>query len=45
MPVGISPHNTAPTCYPLYLREPLRADPAPRKKVARVVPDRIMVHW
>jgi len=43
--VDISPRDTSPTTYPLYLREHLRADRAPMKTVERFVPSRLIVQW
>ena len=38
--VDISPRDTAPTSYPLYLRDHLRGHDAPEKRVTRFVPHR-----
>ncbi len=43
--VDISPRDTSPNRYPLYLRDHLRKDKAPIKKVMRFVPDRIISNW
>ncbi|MFC1451726.1 hypothetical protein ACFLSJ_00090 [Verrucomicrobiota bacterium] len=43
--VGISPRDTRPTSYPLYLRDHLRADEAPMRTVERFVADRIVTEW
>lgn len=43
--VDISPRDTAPTSYPLYLRDHLRSNDAPVKRVERFVPHRTIVHW
>ena len=43
--VDISPRDTAPTSYPLYLRDHMRAEKAPMKQVTRFVPNRIITVW
>jgi hypothetical protein len=43
--VDISPRDTSPTSYPLYLRDHLRADQAPMKHVTRFVADRVVADW
>jgi len=43
--VDVSPRDTSPTSYPLYLRDHLRADQAPMKEVTRFVPERIIANW
>jgi hypothetical protein len=43
--VEVSPRDTSPTTYPLYLRDHLRAGPAPRKRVGRFVAERMMQRW
>ena len=43
--VDISPRDTDPRAYPLYLRDHLRKDKAPLKTVERFRSDRIVTHW
>jgi len=43
--VDISPRDEAPTSYPLYLRDHLRGDTAPLRKVTRFVPATIIRRW
>ena len=43
--VDISPRDEAPTSYPIYLRDHLRGDEAPMRKVERFVADRTITHW
>ena len=43
--VDISPRDDSPTSYPLYLRDHLKRDKAPLKKMARFVPDRTILRW
>ncbi len=43
--VDISPRDEAPTSYPFYLRDHLRADRAPLKTVTRFAPQRVITNW
>ena len=43
--VDISPRDTGPTSYPLYLRDHLRKNQAPQKTVARFLPDKSIIRW
>lgn len=43
--VDISPRDTQPTSYPLYLREHMRKDEAPMKKTGRFVADETIHGW
>lgn len=43
--VDISPRDTSPASYPLYLRDHLRTDRAPMKSVTRFVADRSVANW
>jgi len=43
--VDISPRDEAPTSYPLYLRDHLRGDTAPLRKVTRFVPATTPRRW
>ena len=43
--IDISPRDTAPTSYPLYQRQHMRAAEAPMKEVQRFVPERIVLKW
>ena len=43
--VEISPRDDSPTSYPLYLRDHMRKDKAPMKKVTRFVADRLIRDW
>lgn len=40
--VDISPRDDSPTGYPLYLREHMRKDKAPMKKIKRFEPDKVI---
>ena len=43
--VDISPRDDDPTTYPFYLRDHMRQDTAPMKRVTRFVPDRTLENW
>ena len=43
--VDISPRDDAPTSYPLYLRDALKADHAGSRTVQRFVPEHIVRGW
>ena len=43
--VDISPRDPSPTSYPLYVRQHLRRDKAPVKKISRFVAERTILQW
>ena len=43
--VDISPRDSSPTSYPLYVRQHMRRDKAPMKKTSRFVAERTILQW
>ncbi len=43
--VDISPRDSSPTSYPLYVRQHMRRDKAPMKKTSRFVAERTVSQW
>ena len=43
--VDISPRDSSPTSYPLYVRQHMRTDKAPMKKTSRFVAERTISRW
>ena len=43
--VDISPRDSSPTSYPLYVRQHMRKDEAPMKKTSRFVAGRTILQW
>ncbi len=43
--VDVSTRDSSPTSYPLYLRQHLRKDKAPMKKISRFLAERKVLQW
>ena len=43
--VDISPRDNSPTGYPLYLRDHLRKNKTPMKKITQFIPEKTILNW